>query len=295
MFKKAAAFVLATALALTMVACGQTTDDANQTSASNQTAVSEDQTSAEAQPAAPQSDPAEQTQTEPAAPESDTTEPAAEEAPAEPATTETDPAGQTSTEQTTPETDPTEQPADEQETQGDQTETQQSQTETTDPAGGKTLVAYFSWSGNTQEMASYIAEQTGGDLFRIETVQEYPGSHDPLLEFAYNERAEGTRPELAAQMENLDSYDIIFLGYPNWNADLPMPLYTLLEQTDLSGKTIVPFTTHGGSGFSRTIQTIQELQPNATVISDGLSISRNSVAQAEGDVASWVSGLGLIG
>ena len=96
-------------------------------------------------------------------------------------------------------------------------------------------------------------------------------------------------------MENLDSYDIIFLGYPNWNADLPMPLYTLLEQTDLSGKTIVPFTTHGGSRFSRTIQTIQELQPNATVISDGLSISRNSVAQAEGDVASWVSGLGLIG
>lgn len=96
-------------------------------------------------------------------------------------------------------------------------------------------------------------------------------------------------------MENLDSYDIIFLGYPNWNADLPMPLYTLLEQTDLSGKTIVPFTTHGGSGFSRTIQAIQELQPNATVISDGLSISRSSVAQAEGDVASWVSGLGLIG
>ena len=105
----------------------------------------------------------------------------------------------------------------------------------------------------------------------------------------------GGAAELAAQMENLDSYDIIFLGYPNWNADLPMPLYTLLEQTDLSGKTIVPFTTHGGSGFSRTIQTIQELQPNATVISDGLSISRNSVAQAESDVASWVSGLGLIG
>ena len=105
----------------------------------------------------------------------------------------------------------------------------------------------------------------------------------------------GGAAELAAQMENLDSYDIIFLGYPNWNADLPMPLYTLLEQTDLSGKTIVPFTTHGGSGFSRTIQTIQELQPNATVVSDGLSISRNSVAQAEGDVASWVSGLGLIG
>lgn len=150
--------------------------------------------------------------------------------------------------------------------------------------------------GNTQYIAQLIQQQTGGDpVPASRRCQEYPGSHDPLLEFAYNERAEGARPELAAQMENLDSYDIIFLGYPNWNADLPMPLYTLLEQTDLSGKTIVPFTTHGGSGFSRTIQTIQELQPNATVISDGLSISRNSVAQAEGDVASWVSGLGLIG
>ncbi len=157
-------------------------------------------------------------------------------------------------------------------------------------AGASRVVVDGKVLGNTQYIAQLIQQQTGGDLFRIETVQEYPGSHDPLLEFAYNERAEGARPELAAQMENLDSYDIIFLGYPNWNADLPMPLYTLLEQTDLSGKTIVPFTTHGGSGFSRTIQTIQELQPNATVISDGLSISRNSVAQAEGDVASWVSG-----
>lgn len=162
-------------------------------------------------------------------------------------------------------------------------------------AGASRVVVDGEVLGNTQYIAQLIQQQTGGDLFRIETVQEYPGSHDPLLEFAYNERAEGARPELAAEMENLDSYDIIFLGYPNWNADLPMPLYTLLEQTDLSGKTIVPFTTHGGSGFSRTIQTIQELQPNATVISDGLSISRNSVAQAEGDVASWVSGLGLIG
>ncbi len=162
-------------------------------------------------------------------------------------------------------------------------------------AGASRVVVDGDVLGNTQYIAQLIQQQTGGDLFRIETVQKYPGSHDPLLEFAYNERAEGARPELAAQMENLDSYDIVFLGYPNWNADLPMPLYTLLEQTDLSGKTIVPFTTHGGSGFSRTIQTIQELQPNATVVSDGLSISRNSVAQAEGDVASWVSGLGLIG
>ena len=97
----------------------------------------------------------------------------------------------------------------------------------------------------------------------------------------------------ATQIENLDSYDVIFLGYPNWNADLPMPLYTFLESYDLSGKTIIPFTTHGGSGFSRTIQTIRDLQPNATVEENGLSISRNSVPEAESDVTEWISGLGL--
>ena len=81
--------------------------------------------------------------------------------------------------------------------------------------------------------------------------------------------------------------------FPNWNADLPMPLYTFLEEYDFSGKTIIPFTTHGGSGFSGTIQTISELQPNATVISDGLSISRNQVLEAENDVAAWINGFNL--
>ena len=180
--------------------------------------------------------------------------------------------------------------------------------------GGNILIAYFSVMetdgvdtvasasrvavdgevlGNNQYIAQIIQQETGGDLFAIETVQEYPTTHDPLLEFAYNERAENARPELAAHIENLDSYDVIFLGYPNWNSDLPMPLYTFLEEYDFSGKTIIPFTTHGGSGFSRTIQTISELQPNATVISDGLAISRNSVSDAESDVIDWVNGLNL--
>lgn len=147
--------------------------------------------------------------------------------------------------------------------------------------------------GNNEYIAQMIQRETGGDLFAIETVQDYPTTHDPLLEFAYDEKADNARPELATQIENPDSYDVIFLGYPNWNADLPMPLYTFLEEYDFSGKTIIPFTTHGGSGFSRTIQTISELQPDATVISDGLSISRNSVPDAEGEVIDWVNGLGL--
>lgn len=147
--------------------------------------------------------------------------------------------------------------------------------------------------GNNQYIAQIIQQETGGDLFSIETLQEYPTTHAPLLEFAYNEKADNARPELATHIENPDRYDVIFLGFPNWNSDLPMPLYTFLEEYDFSGKTIIPFITHGGSGFSKTIQTISELQPNATVISEGLSISRNSVSGAERDVVDWVKGLPL--
>ena len=160
-------------------------------------------------------------------------------------------------------------------------------------AGASRVVVNGEVLGNSQYIAQLIQQEAGGNLFRIETVQEYPGSHDPLLEFAYNEKAENARPELASQIENPDSYDVIFLGYPNWNADLPMPLYTFLEEYDFSGKTIIPFTTHGGSGFSRTIQTIQELQPEASVVEDGLSISRNDAAHAQEDVSDWVAGLGI--
>lgn len=147
--------------------------------------------------------------------------------------------------------------------------------------------------GNNQYIAQLIKEQVGGDLFPIETVQEYPTTHEPLLDFAYEEKADNARPELATHIEDPDSYDVIFLGFPNWNADLPMPLYTFLEEYDFGGKTIIPFTTHGGSGFSRTIQTIAELQPDATVITEGLSISRNNVLGANSEVADWVNGLGL--
>ena len=147
--------------------------------------------------------------------------------------------------------------------------------------------------GNTQFIAQAIQQAVGGDLFAIETVQEYPGTHDPLLEFAYNELREDARPELASQIENLDQYDVIFLGYPNWNADLPMPLYTFLESYDFAGKTIVPFVTHGGSGFSRTISTIQSLQPEATVLEDGFSVARSNMATSAQAAMDWASGLNM--
>lgn len=219
------------------------------------------------------------------------------------------------TEVTTPTTEPNDSSTEESTVEPTDNETGNAETSDTAEAGsGNILIVYFSVMetdgvdtvsgasrvavngealGNNEYIAQIIQRETGGALFAIETVQEYPTTHNPLLEFAYNEKADNARPELATQIENFDSYDVIFLGYPNWNADLPMPLYTFLEEYDFSGKTIIPFTTHGGSGFSGTIQTISELQPGATVIFDGLSISRNSVSKAESEVVNWVSSLNL--
>ena len=145
--------------------------------------------------------------------------------------------------------------------------------------------------GNTQFIATEIQKNLGGELFAIETEQEYPGTHDKLLEFAYNEKSDNARPKLSTHIDNLDDYDYIFVGYPNWNADLPMPLYSFFEEYDFSGKTIIPFVTHGGSGFSGTINTIKKLEPDATVIESGLSISRNNVSNAQSDIKQWTDSL----
>lgn len=144
--------------------------------------------------------------------------------------------------------------------------------------------------GNTQYMATVIQEATGADIFRIEPATPYPTDHDTLVDLASQEQGENARPAIAAKVDGMDGYNVIYLGYPNWWGDMPMILYTFLEQYDLSGKTIVPFNTHGGSGFSGTVGTIQELEPNATVL-DGLSISRNSIQDARQEIIDWVNSL----
>lgn len=183
--------------------------------------------------------------------------------------------------------------------------------------GTKTLVVYFSMPettdpnnmtkeeensvvvidgkvlGNTQYVAQLIQENTGADIFRIEPKTPYPTDHSTLVDLAKKEQEKNARPELAAKVENLDQYDVIFLGYPNWWGDMPMILYTFLESHDLSGKTVIPFNTHGGSGLSNTISTIEKLQPNATVNKDGFTVSRNNVQDCAEDVAQWVKEHGL--
>lgn len=160
-------------------------------------------------------------------------------------------------------------------------------------AGASIVVKDGEIMGNVQFMAGIIQETVGGDLFRIETVQQYPLDHDSLVDQAAEEQDEDARPELATHIENPDQYDTIILGYPNWWGDIPQALYTFLEEYDFSGKTIIPFCPHGGSGFSRTERTIAELQPDAIVSENGLTISRNVVADSEADIIAWAEGLGL--
>ena len=147
--------------------------------------------------------------------------------------------------------------------------------------------------GNMEYMALTIQDAIGGDLFRIETKEAYPLDHEPLVDQAVEEQDENARPELAAHIENPEQYDTILLGYPNWWGDMPQPLFTFLEEYDFSGKTIIPFNSHGGSGFSNTIEEIKELQPDANISDEGLSISRDKVADSVQDVTDWAKSLDL--
>lgn len=146
--------------------------------------------------------------------------------------------------------------------------------------------------GNTQYMAYVIQETTGADIFRIEPETPYPTDHTTLVAQARKEQAQSFRPALKANVQNLEDYDVVFVGYPNWWGNMPMIMYSFFEQNDFSGKTIIPFNTHGGSGFSSTVSTIAGLEPNATVSQNGKSISRNSIQEARHDIIDWVTGLG---
>lgn len=160
----------------------------------------------------------------------------------------------------------------------------------------KILIAYFSHTQTTEKVALEIRKKTGGDLFKIETVQAYPTVHKETTAFAEKERDTDARPALKGTVENMDSYDVIFLGYPIWWYTLPMPLYTFLESYDLSDKTIIPFVTHGGSRMSGTEEVIQKLQPNAKM-RESLAIHRNVIRNnpetgAEKPTAEWLGKLG---
>jgi len=176
------------------------------------------------------------------------------------------------------------------------------------PSAGKShiLVAYFSQAGeqynvgvvekgNTQIVAEMIAGETGADLFHIERKEAYPTVYSDLLSAAQDELKSNARPELSASVDKWDDYDTVFIGYPIWWGDMPMPVYTFLESYDFSGKTVVPFDTNGGSGLADTVNTIAKVCPNA-LVKDGLAVTgadaQKKQDQVKGDVQDFLKGLG---
>lgn len=157
----------------------------------------------------------------------------------------------------------------------------------------RTLVTYFSWSGNGQQMARWIADETGGDLFRIVPAESYGEDFNSCADRAKNELDNKIRPELSEHIDadTMAQYDVIYIGFPVWWYDLPMPVWTFLEEYDLSGKTVIPFFSHNGSSNgANSVNRVAELAEGATVLTDdALSLRGSSVADSEKEVKDWVA------
>lgn len=155
---------------------------------------------------------------------------------------------------------------------------------------GRILVAYFSRSGNTEIVAQAIQEHTGGDLFEIVPEEPYPEDYDETVERFRRERDEDARPAIASSVEDMDAYDVIFVGYPNWGSDMPHVVRTFLEQYDFAGKTVIPFCTNGGGGFGNSVNTLESLCPDSEIM-DGYQVSGSSAANRLDEVTEWLDRL----
>lgn len=152
----------------------------------------------------------------------------------------------------------------------------------------KVLIAYFSHSfGNTRQIAHMIQKETGGDIFEIKPKTPYTKVHKDVVAQARKEIDAGFKPKLVAMPEKLDEYDVIFVGTPNWWNTMAPPVATFLSNHDFSGKTLVPFTTHGGSGLGRYPEDMKKLCPKANFL-EGETFSRNSIPDSGDAVAKWI-------
>lgn len=175
---------------------------------------------------------------------------------------------------------------------GEEADIEEAATDTAAGEGGA-LIAYFSWSGNTEAVAQEIQAQTGADMFEIVPAEPYTDDYNELLDIAQEEQSSDARPAIADTVD-LSGYDTVYLGFPNWWGDMPMILYTFLDEYDLSGKTVVPFNTSGGSGFSGSLDTIAEMEPEAE-ITEGLSLGDGEAEDCTDDVAEWLNNIGMTG
>lgn len=179
-------------------------------------------------------------------------------------------------------------------------------------SGSNILIAYFSWAenailtgdvdavsspsvippGNVQQLAGWVQEETGGDLFSIRVTAPYPSDWDACLERANEERGNGARPELQANVEDLDQYDTVFLGYPNWWYGVPMALLSFLEDHDLSGKQVYLFCSHGTEGLARSVDIITEALPGVEISDNVFDCYEEDAPASQEAIESWLTELG---
>lgn len=173
------------------------------------------------------------------------------------------------------------------------------------------LVAYFSWAnnailaedvdavaspsvitpGNVQQLAEWVQQETGADLFSIRVAEPYPSDWDDCLARANQERSDNARPELVENVENLSQYDTIFLGYPNWWYGVPMALLTFLESNGFSGKQVYLFCSHGTGGLANSVQIITEAIPNAEISDNIFDCDEEDASSSQEEIQNWVAGL----
>ncbi|MDR2389044.1 MAG: NAD(P)H-dependent oxidoreductase [Tannerellaceae bacterium] len=157
----------------------------------------------------------------------------------------------------------------------------------------KTLIVYYSRTGNTEALANHIQALTGADMFKIETVEAYPEDYPELTEIAQAEKNNQVRPAIKEEVDNIDQYDAIFIGFPIWWGTLPMVMATFLESYSLEGKTIIPFCTHGNGGVDQGFIEVQKLSSKANH-KEGFSLKGIHVDSARLDVEKWLKAIQVI-
>ena len=188
---------------------------------------------------------------------------------------------------------------------------------TPEPETSRILIAYFTWAdntvvedpnavdvdattsasvlvpGNAAKIAGWIQQEVGGDLFSIVVSEPYSSDYDECLDRAADEKADNARPALVNQVSGMEDYDIVFLGFPNWWYTLPMAVLSFVEEYDFSGKTVVPFCTHGTGGLASTIRDLTAALPGDVTILDPIGVYRPEVDPSRPAVQAWVAGLDL--
>jgi flavodoxin len=154
------------------------------------------------------------------------------------------------------------------------------------------LIAYFSRSGNTRKIATLIQQEMGGTLHEIQVKVPYPAAYNAVVDQAKQEIRAGHKPALRSTLEHIEAYDTIFVGSPNWWSTIAPPVATFLSQHDLSGKTIVPFCTHGGGGLGRIAQDIARLCPHSTILSS-FEVYGSASGNVQATVSAWLRRVGL--